>query len=204
VEFAKVIAARHMVRAFTPDPVSPEVLAAVLDAANRAPSAGWSQGADFVVLQGPERFTRYWDLTLPVDRRSGFAWPRLLDAPVLIVAVTEPDAYARRYAQPDKANTGLGASTDAWPVPYWWVDGGMALENLLLAAVDAGLGACLFGLFDHERAVLDALGVPAGHRALATVALGHAAPADAATAAGRSVRTRDRRDLSDVVHHGRW
>ena len=38
-------------------------------------------------------------------------------------------------------------------MPYWWVDGGMAVEHLLLGAVDAGLGACFFGLFDHEPAV---------------------------------------------------
>src|SRR3546814_20224002 len=54
----------------------------------------------------------------------------------------------------------FGASTGAWSVPYWWVDGGMAVDQLLLAAVEAGLGACFFGLFDPEPAVLAELGVP--------------------------------------------
>ena len=72
---------------------------------------------------------------------------------MLIVALVRADTWIERYAEPDKAAHGLGAGEDAWPVPYWWVDGGMAVEHVLLGAVDAGLGACFFGLFDHEPAV---------------------------------------------------
>jgi len=84
-------------------------------------------------------------------------------------------------------------------VPYWWVDGGMAVEHLLLGAVDAGLGACFFGLFDHETAVLAALGVPDGWRALGCVAVGHPAPDEP----GRSA-TRPRHRLGAVLHRGGW
>jgi nitroreductase len=107
-----------------------------------------------------------------------------------------PVAYAERYAEPDKRDTGLG-DVEAWPVPYWWVDGGMAVEAMLLAAVAEGLGACFFGLFEHEQAVLDAFGVPAGRRALGTVALGHPLP----DTPGRSAARPKRRDR---VHRGRW
>jgi nitroreductase len=65
--------------------------------------------------------------------------------------------------------------------------------------VDDGLGALLFGLFAHEAAVLAAFGVPAGRRALGTVALGHPAPDEP----GRSA-DRPRRPLADIVHRGRW
>ena len=85
---------------------------------------------------------------------------------MVIVPLVEPEAYPRRYAEDDKAATGLGAGPDAWPVPYWWVDGGMAVQTLLLGAVDAGLGALFYGLFDDEAAALAALGVPPGWRAL--------------------------------------
>ena len=57
-------------------------------------------------------------------------------------------------------------------MPYWWVDAGAAVQTLLLGAVGAGLGACLFGLFSAEAAVLGAHGVPDGWRAAGTVALG--------------------------------
>jgi nitroreductase len=86
-------------------------------------------------------------------------------------------------------------------VPYWWVDAGMAVEHVLLGAVDRGLGACFFGLFDQETAVLSALGVPEGWRAVGTIALGH--PLDGADEDGRSV-ARGRRSLADVYHSGGW
>jgi nitroreductase len=188
-----------MVRAFRPDPVAPDVLDRVLDAACRAPSAGFTQGLDLLVLEGPAATADYWSLTFPdAAARAGFRWQGLFDAPVLVVPVVDPAAYAERYGQPDKARTGLG-EVGAWPVPYWWVDGGAAVQNLLLAAVDEGLGALLFGLFEAERAVLAAHGVPEGRRALGTVALGHPAPDEP----GRSA-TRARRPLAEVVHRGRW
>ncbi len=191
-----------MVRAFAAAPVDPSVVDGLVDLARRAPSAGHSQGWAFVVLSGPTETARYWDITLPAERRAGFRWPRLLAAPVLVVALVRPDAWVERYAEPDKAAAGLGLDADEWPVPYWWVDGGMALEHLLLGAVDAGLGACFFGLFDHEAAVLGALGVPDGWRALGTVALGHPLP-DEPEEPGRSA-ARGRRRLDDIVHRGRW
>jgi len=187
-----------MVRAFTPDPVDPAVVDALVDLARRAPSAGHSQGWAFVVLEG-DQTSRYWDVTLRAARREGFRWPGLVAVPVLILVLVRPSAWVERYAEPDKARAGLGEDVGDWPVPYWWVDGGMAVEHLLLGAVDAGLGACFFGLFDHEAAVLAALGVPDGWRALGTVALGHPAPDEPGQSAGRG-----RRPLGDVLHRGGW
>ena len=115
------------------------------------------------------------------------------------MALVRADTWVERYAEPDKAAHGLGAGEDAWPVPYWWVDGGMAVEHLLLGAVDAGLGACFFGLFDHEPAVFAALGVPDGWRALGTIALGHPAPDEPGLSASRPRRTVD-----EVLHRGGW
>lgn len=190
---------RRMVRAFTAGPVDPAVVDALVDLARRAPSAGHSQGWAFVVLEGPVQTARYWDVSLPIAQRAGFRWPGLVAAPVLIVVLVRPDAWVERYAEPDKARAGLGDDAGDWPVPYWWVDGGMAVEHLLLGAVDAGLGACFFGLFDHEAAVLSALGVPDGWRGLGTVALGHPALDEP----GLSV-ARGRRPLDEVLHRGGW
>jgi nitroreductase len=188
-----------MVRAFLDEPVDPDVLDELCDLARRAPSAGNSQGLDLLVLTGPEQVGAYWDVTLPAPRRGSFRWPGLVAAPALVLVITDPEAYARRYDEADKAATGLGAGPEAWPVPYWWVDAGAAIEHLLLGAVDAGLGACLFGLFDHEPAVAEAFGVPAGRRVVAAIALGRPAPATPGRSAGRP-----RRPLDEVVHRGRW
>jgi nitroreductase len=199
VELSDAVRHRRMVRAYTSDPLPAEVVDRLLDLARRAPSAGNTQAVRFLVLDDPAAVARYWDLTLPPERREGFAWPGLVAAPVLVVVLVDPGAYVSRYAEPDKAATGLGEGADAWPVPYWWVDGGAAVEALLLAAVDAGLGACLFGLFDAERAVLAAHGVPDGWRAVGTVSLGRPAP----DRPGRSQR-RARPALDEVVRRGRW
>ena len=204
----EAIRKRRMVRAYDPAPLDPATLDRVLDAARRGPSAGNSQPVDLLVLTEPEDRGSFWDLSFPIpDARASFRWQGLFEAPVVVLPLVEPDAYARRYGKPDKARTGLH-DLDAWPAPYWWIDGGAAVENLLLAAVAEGLGALLFGLFgpgvqggprSREREILDAFGVPAGHRALGAITLGRPAPDEP----GRS-STMTRRTLEEVVHRGRW
>lgn len=198
MDFGEVVRLRHMVRAFDGCPIAPEARDRVLDAARRGPSAGFTQGFDLLVLEGPEETGRYWELTFPDPAaRSRFRWQGLFAAPVLVVPLTSPVTYTARYAEADKVATGL-ADPAAWPVPYWWVDGGMAVMLLLLAAVDEGLGASFFTL-EHPTEVLAAFSVPGDRRPLGTVALGHPAPDSPGRSAGRR-----RRPLDEVVHRGSW
>jgi nitroreductase len=198
VELSDAVRRRRMVRAFESRSVAPELVDRLLELARRAPSAGNTQPWAFVVLEG-DAARELWNVTLDAERRATFRWQRLLDAPVVVLALVSPDAYVERYGEPDKRATALGAGQSAWPVPYWWVDGGMAVQTLLLAATDAGLGALFYGLFDHERPVLDRVGVPPRWRALGAVALGWPAQDEP----GRSA-VRPRRPLGDVVHRGGW
>jgi nitroreductase len=190
-----------MVRDFTDEPIAVGVVDRLLDAARRGPSAGFSQGLDFVVLEGSPQTRDYWDITLPAERRASFVWPGLLHAPVLVIPVVHAAAYVARYAEPDKASTGLGGQTDDWPVPYWHIDGGAAVMLLLLAAVDEGLGALFFGQFGHEADIAARFGIPADHQAIGTVAVGHPGDGDRP---GRSALTRERRPLDEVIHRGHW
>lgn len=189
-----------MRRDFTTEAIAPELVDELCDLTRRAPSAGNSQGFDIVALEGPDQTMRYWDVTLPPERRGTFAWPGLLRAPVLLVVVTTPSVYVDRYAEGDKVATGLGRGAEAWEVPFWHVDAGMAIEHLLLAAVDAGLGACFFGVFAHAARLGESLGIPDDRVIVGTVALGHPTEADRP---GRSA-SRARRPLDEVVHRGRW
>ena len=187
-----------MTRAFRPDHLDPAVVDGLLDLARRGPSAGNTAGTEFLVLEG-DQTAAYWDVTLTAARRATFPWPGLLDVPVLVVPYVEPRAYVARYAEDDKAHTGLGSAADAWPVPYWFVDGGAAAQTILLGAADIGLGALLFGQFDHEPAVRERFGVPPDRRAVGTIALGHPAPDRPSRSAQRG-----RRPLEQLIHRGGW
>jgi nitroreductase len=187
-----------MCRAFEDREVPAEVVERVTDAFFRAPAAGNTWALDLLLLEG-ERVADYWAVTLPDP--AGFRWPGLLRAPLLAIPVVDPDAYVARYALEDKRSSGLGRGTDAWGVPYWWVDGGAAVMAMLLAAEAQGLGALFFGQFDHEAAVAARFGIPEGRRALGTVALGWAdAGGREATASSR----RGRPAAREFTHHGRW
>lgn len=188
-----------MVRSFLDDPVDETVLATALRQSLSGPSAGNVQSLQLVVLRN-EAVTSYWDTTLTVERREVFPWPGLLQAPVLVLPYVEADRYEERYREPDKAHTGLGAPDSALAI-YPWVDGGAAVQTLLLAAVAVGLGACFFGQFEHEPALRSRFGVPESMRALGTVAIGYE---DRSTRRVSSSAKRGRRPFEETVHWNAW
>lgn len=200
MEFGEVVRRRRMVRDYDPDRlVDPAVVRRALEHAIRAPSAGFSQGWDFLVLDEPDDRRRYWaaatDEGAPDDWLAG-----MVNAPVLVVCLGNRHAYLDRYAEPDKGFE--DRREDRWPVDYWDVDTGMAALLMLLTAVDEDLGACLFGVpVEHHDAVRAAFDIPAGRSFVGVVSLGH--PATDERRMG-SARTRRRRDVDAVAHHGRF
>ena len=147
----------------------------ILGAALRAPTAGNAAGTAWVVLEGAEETSLYWDAT--TDEAWQDANPArasgLMRAPAVLLSYTSPAAYLARYGDDDKAGSGLGSSEEAWRVPYWYGDAAFAVMAVLLGAVDAGLGACVLGNFRGEGRLASSLGVPEGWRLFAAVALGH-------------------------------
>lgn len=198
MDFAEAVRRRRMVRRFRPDPVPRTLLTEVLDLARRAPSAGFSQGFEFLVLDGDDTGV-FWDVTgaRPWWERR---FPSVLRAPVLVIPLADREAYLDRYAQPDKMASGLHRA-EAWPQPYWLTDTAFATMILLLAAVDRGLGGLFFGIFRNEQQLLATLGVPEGRTALGAVALGW--PDDDDRPSG-SPLVHPRRPLEEVVHWGRF
>ena len=199
MQLREVIRRRRMVRAYLPDrPVADHVVTRMLEHAVRAPSAGFSQGWDFVVLRRPEDRELFWSVTR--DGEGGpDAWLRgLSTAPVLILCLSDKDAYLDRYAAPDKGWT--DRDERHWPIPYWDVDTGMAALLMLLTAVDEGLGACFFGVPEGRHdGVRAAFGIPANRRAVGVVSVGHPAP----DRRSPSLR-RGRRSMSQAAHDGRF
>lgn len=197
MEFQDVVRRRKMVRSFEDRPIASDTLTRILRNAQRAPSAGFSQGQAFLVLEGREQTQRYWNALMPVERRTTLGWPDLFNAPVLIVCLDSQELYLARYAEADKGWT--DRSEAHWPVPYWDIDAGMAAMIILLDAVDAGLGALFFGIPDQAK-FRETFGVPDGYAAIGTIALGHPKPNDRPSPS----LARGRRPASSVVHRGQW
>src|ERR1700729_1055172 len=145
MELQEVIRRRSMVRSFSVEPVAPEVVDGLLQAALRAPTAGNSAGTSWVVLEGATETGVYFDATTDERWRADHPdWNEgLRRAPVVLLAYTSPGTYVSRYSEADKASSGLGSGEDAWPVPYWYGDAAFGVMTVLLAAVDAGLGSCV-------------------------------------------------------------
>ncbi len=209
-----------MTRSYDPSrEVGDEALLTLLGAAATAPSAGLTQGWDVVVLRsGPAR-EGFWRSAGSAEPGEEDRWTAgMRTAPVLLVVVTDPGAYERRYAAPDKTRAAAEAAVER-PAgapgeaggppdgrsPWWDVDASMASLLVLLAATDAGLGACFFGVPPaRHAAVLGSLGVPAGRRLLGVVSVGVPAPHPRGPAGPRSPHRPRRRTAVQVAHEGRW
>lgn len=201
MELREAIRRRAMVRSFSAEPLDHELVDRIVRDALRCPTAGNAGGTSWVVLEGPSETRRYWDATTDERwRRSSRRWEGMRRAPVLLLSYASPDAYVARYAEMDKADSGLGEHAGAWPVPYWYGDAAFGVMTVLLGAVDAGLGACVLGAFRGEAALAEALGVPRQWRLFCAVLLGRPDSRDEPSASlERATLPRAVR-----VHRGRW
>jgi nitroreductase len=195
MELRAAVEARRMIRTYDPNRlVSREVVDGLLRLAVRAPSAGHTQGWRFLVLDDITSRSSFWSATADGEPDSWLS--RLQTAPVLVLVFADKEAYLDRYAEPDKGWTDRDEAH--WPVPYWDVDAGMAAMILLLAAVDAELGACFFGVpgekWDDLRA---SFMVPQRLRPVGVVSIGYPAPDERSP----SLR-RGRRPFGEVVSYG--
>jgi nitroreductase len=196
-----------MSRAFSSQPVDSELISQIVDLASRAPSAGKTQGWHALIITSSDT-AKFWDDTLAVEKRESFRWKQLLDAPVIALVFADPLAYVERYSEDDKAHTGLGASTEAWPTPYWTVDASFAAMTMLLAAEDAGLGALFFAVFSGEQQLRARLHVPEAMQLIGALALGWPVARDAkienSKASKGASANRARRSAEQIIHLNGW
>lgn len=197
MEFQEVIRRRRMVRNFEDRPLPAEAVERILANMLRGPSAGFSQGFEFLVLDGRDDVTRYWDALDPDRGWTKRGWPGVYNAPLLIVPHAHKQAYLDRYSEEDKAFAAMRAEVD-WPAPYWFIDTGFAALLALLTAVDEGLGALFFGIRDLAlyRA---AFGVPDEYHPIGAIAIGYPVPDRPSGSLKRGHRPSE-----VVIHRGRW
>jgi nitroreductase len=168
MEFLELIKKRYSVRAYKPDPVEEEKLQQVLEAARLAPTAANRQPFQLIVIPTAGREAE-------LLRIYGAKW--FVQAPLVIAACGLP---AQGWVRMDgKA--------------YVDVDVAIAMDHLILAATDLGLGTCWIAAFD-PRAAREVLGLPDGVEPLAFTPLGY--PAD-------RPGTKKRKALSQLVQYER-
>lgn len=196
MEFQDVIRKRRMVRHFKTDPIDPDALERIIDAARRAPSAGNTQGQSLVVVTDPETRAQVGEICGEREYASRFKHHWISEAPVQIVACTSEKAYKDRYSEPDKLNP--DGTTIEWPVPYWHVDIGCTVMALLLAVVNEGLAAGFTGThrLDDLRATL---GIPVEVTPVGVIPIGYP---------DRDVKSpslkRGRKSIEEFARRERW
>ncbi len=171
MDFYEVIRKRLSVRAYRPDPVPEEILNRILDAGRLAPSAKNLQPWKFIII----RDEKIRQALVPACRNQQF----IAQAPVIICAC----------ALLEQAWKGMGG--------YWSaaeIDVTIALEHIILAAANEGLGTCWIGAFieDEVRKVLE---IPAGVKPVALTPLGWPA---------QESRPRARKELKEIVCYERF
>lgn len=190
MEFADVVRRRRMVRHFAPDPIGREVLERIVATAQRAPSAGFSQGQRVVVVTEPARRRRLAELAGEAFYTGSGFDPWISEAPALFVPCVSAKVYLDRYDEPDKRDPDAPPGTeDEWPVPYWWMDGGCTVMLILLAAVDEGLAAGFAGGDVH--AMRDELGIPPDYSPLGVIPVGRPLPDKRSPSLARGWRPTD-------------
>ncbi|TGE39695.1 nitroreductase [Desulfosporosinus fructosivorans] len=173
MNFFEVVQARRSLRSYLDKPVEREKLEHVLESARLAPSWKNLQCWRFIIVEdaaGREALADSMEETNP-GRKA------LMGVPIVVVLCALP------------------SESEVWEgKDFMMLDAGLAMEHLVLAATDQGLGTCWQGLFSEEK-VRKSLNVPDNVRVVAMTPLGYAA---------EERRPRPRKAMAEIVHYGKW
>lgn len=189
-----------MFRSFSDRPVPANDVEKIIAAAFRAPSAGFSQGVELLVLTTAAQRRRFFEaVTTPGWLESSKTHRGLDNAPVVILPLHDQSRYVERYGDADK-QTSAWSDASKWPAPYWLVDCSFSTMLLLAQVVDLGLGALFFAIDRGEDQLREAFDIPERLGFLGAVAIGYPGSSAKVGSAARRVR----RPSSEVIHRERY
>lgn len=190
---------RRMVRHYTGEPAPRDALERIAATVRRAPSGGFSQGQRLLVVDDPELLAGI--AALGEDAPLEGVEPWLETAAAQVFVMTRENDYHERYQRDDKLQDGEEIE---WPVPFWHVDAGAAMMLVLLAAIEEGLAAAVYGIFgDDERKLRELLRIPDDLTLVAGITIGYPLP-DPGWSSKTSRATQRRRTVDEVVHWNAW
>ena len=196
--FYDLLKKRRAVRSYTGERVPRETLERIARAARRGPNAGYSQGLRILVVDEAETIEALTSTELDERARAWF-----LKAAAHIFVMTREQDYHDRYTQPDKLAI-TGGVEIVWPVPFWHVDAGAALMLVLLAALEEGLGAGVYGVpVEDDARVRELLAIPDDLTIVTGVTVGHPAE-DPDWDRASSVFSQRRRGHDEVIQWNHW
>ena len=169
LDFMNVIKKRRTVRKYKSDPVPEDILNQVLEAARLAPSGSNLQPWHFIVIK--DKLTKEKLMDLPLGKMKIHKWA--VEAPILIVACTDPSVSWK------------------WHI----VDLTIALEHLMLAATNFGLGTCWLARLGFEEPIKEILDIPKHIKVLAITPLGYP---------DEEPKFNDRKPISEIVHYEKF
>jgi len=180
MEFESVIRSRESIRDFSDKKVEDEKINFVLECARLAPSWTNKQCWQFIVVKD-KKIIKDLSKTSIINR-----W--LKNVPVIIVACGNPKQSGFRNG-----------------IEYFIVDVSIALEHLVLAATDKGLGTCWIGGFNGKK-IKEILEIPENIRVVALTPLGY--PAERKRFVGKLakiiVQSKKRKSLDKIIHENIW
>jgi nitroreductase len=198
VEFRELLKHRRMVRHYDGTAVPRETLERIAATVRRAPSGGFSQGQRILVVDDPELLAA---MAATFDDVPPGAEPWFATAAAQFLVMTREADYHERYQKDDKLQDGEEIE---WPVPFWHVDAGAALMLILLAAIDEGLGAGVYGIFGAVDAMYRELfAIPDDFALVAGVTVGRPQP-DPEWSRLSSRTSQRRRRVDELVRWNRW
>ena len=180
MEFNDLIRKRKSVRSFQKTPVDNEIINEILESVRLAPSWMNRQCWHFIILTDKQ-------LILEINKTSIINW-WLKQAPVIIIACADPHLSGERNE-----------------IPYFAVDTAIAMQHLILAATNFGLGTCWIGSFNEEK-IKTLLEIPPRIRIVALTPLGY--PKESTSVFDKSVkmflRTTQRKNVTEIAHWEHW
>ena len=200
--FYDLLKKRRMVRHYTGEPAPREVLERIVATVRRAPSAGFSQGQRLLVVDDPEVLAQI--AALGDDEVPEGVEPWFATVAAHVFVMTREQDYHDRYTRQDKLDA-TGGEEIVWPVPFWHVDAGAAMMLVLLAAIQEGLAAAVYGIVggEDDQKLRDLLGIPDDFTLVAGISIGYPLP-NPGWSSKTSRATQRRRTLDEVVQWNHW